>query len=76
MNSLVWPHIHTYPEDTRLRLEEARQATKWKDEVDGMISAPMVQTEHGKDYFTEEPCLANVDEFGFVGLIMPVRWFK
>ncbi|KAJ6580335.1 hypothetical protein B0H10DRAFT_2179659 [Mycena sp. CBHHK59/15] len=74
-NPLVRPHLHLYPEDSGKRLEEARQGAKWKDEVDGNLSAPMARAENGKDYFVEEPALANIDDDGTIGPVMPMRWF-
>ncbi|KAJ6538911.1 hypothetical protein B0H10DRAFT_1626176, partial [Mycena sp. CBHHK59/15] len=56
-NPLVRPHVHLYPEDSGNRLEEARQAAKWKEEVDGNISAPMARAPNGKDYYVEEAAL-------------------
>ncbi|KAF7349031.1 hypothetical protein MVEN_01424500 [Mycena venus] len=56
------------------RLEEARQAAKWKQEVDGNISGPMARGRGGKDYFVEEVCFAKLDG-GMVGPVMPMRWF-
>ncbi|KAJ7110945.1 hypothetical protein C8R44DRAFT_742719 [Mycena epipterygia] len=74
-NPLVRKHLHLYPEDSGCRLEEARQAAKWKEEVDGNVSAPMARAENGKDYYVEEAALANIDDEGTVGPVMPMRWF-
>ncbi|KAJ6624135.1 hypothetical protein B0H10DRAFT_2186725, partial [Mycena sp. CBHHK59/15] len=74
-NLLVRPHLHLYPEDSGKRLEEARQGAKWKDKVDGNLLAPMARAENGKDYFVEEPALANTDDDGTIGPVMPMRWF-
>ncbi|KAJ7719255.1 hypothetical protein B0H14DRAFT_3098620 [Mycena olivaceomarginata] len=57
------------------RLEEARQAAKWKQEVDGNISGPMARGTGGKDFFVEEVCFAKLDSHGSVGPVMPMRWF-
>ncbi|KAJ6614052.1 hypothetical protein B0H10DRAFT_1648896, partial [Mycena sp. CBHHK59/15] len=53
-NPLVRPKMHLYPEDTGEQLEEARQAAKWKDEVDGNIAGPMACGADRKDYYVEE----------------------
>jgi hypothetical protein len=73
-NPLVCPYLHLYPEDSGIRLEEARQATKWKEEVDGNVSAPMARSMNGKDYYVEEPVMANLDSHGNIGPVMPMRW--
>ncbi|KAF8137768.1 hypothetical protein K438DRAFT_1503253, partial [Mycena galopus ATCC 62051] len=53
-NPLIRPKLHLYPEDSGEKLEEARQAAKWKHEVDGNISGPMARGTGGKDYYVEE----------------------
>ncbi|KAJ7761856.1 hypothetical protein B0H14DRAFT_2251773, partial [Mycena olivaceomarginata] len=53
-NPLIRPKLHLYPEDSREILEEARQTAKWKQEVNGNISGPMVRGNGGKDYYVEE----------------------
>ncbi|KAF8135949.1 hypothetical protein K438DRAFT_1454643, partial [Mycena galopus ATCC 62051] len=53
-NPLVRPKLHLYPEDSGDRLEEGRQAAKWKQEVDGNIAGPMARGNGGKDYYVEE----------------------
>ncbi|KAJ7640099.1 hypothetical protein DFH06DRAFT_1271580 [Mycena polygramma] len=73
-NPLIRPKLHLYPEDSGQKLEEARQAAKWKEEVDGNISGPMARGKGGKDYYVEEICFAKVDGTG-VGPVMPTRWF-
>ncbi|KAJ7239146.1 hypothetical protein C8J57DRAFT_1086540 [Mycena rebaudengoi] len=73
-NPLIRPHLHLYPEDTGEHLEEARQAAKWKDEVDANIAGPMARDVDGKDYYVEEPCLAHLNNGG-VGPVLPIRWF-
>ncbi|KAJ6460727.1 hypothetical protein DFH09DRAFT_1496906, partial [Mycena vulgaris] len=73
-NPLVRPKLQLYPEDSGERLEEARQAAKWKHEVDGNISGPMARGNGGKDYYVEEVCFARLGSKG-VGPVMPMRWF-
>jgi hypothetical protein len=74
-NPLTRLKLHLYPEDSGERLEEARQATKWKEEVDGNISGPMARGNGEKDYYVEEVCFARLDSQGSSGLVMPMRWF-
>ncbi|KAJ6618149.1 hypothetical protein B0H10DRAFT_2164261 [Mycena sp. CBHHK59/15] len=74
-NPLVRPKLHLYPEDSGDRLEEGRQAAKWKQEVDGNISGPMARGNGGKDYYVEEVCFARLDGASAVGPVMPMRWF-
>lgn len=64
-----------YPEDSGGKLEEARQAAKWKEEVNGNISGPMARGTGGKDYYVEEVCFARLDNAGAIGPVMPMRWF-
>lgn len=64
-----------YPEDSGESLEEARQAAKWKHEVDGNISGPMARGNGGKDYYVEEVCFAKLDNAAGIGPVMPMRWF-
>ncbi|KAJ7038972.1 hypothetical protein C8F04DRAFT_1321658 [Mycena alexandri] len=74
-NPLIRPKMHLYPEDSGNKLEEGRQAAKWKEEVDGNISGPMARGNGGKDYYVEEVCFAKLDDAGAVGPVMPMRWF-
>ncbi|KAJ7623988.1 hypothetical protein B0H17DRAFT_1288766 [Mycena rosella] len=74
-NPLVRPRLHLYPEDSGERLEEARQAAKWKCEVDGNVSGPMARGKTGKDYYVEEVAFAKLDSTGKMGPVMPMRWF-
>ncbi|KAJ7308592.1 hypothetical protein DFH08DRAFT_944451 [Mycena albidolilacea] len=74
-NSLIRPKLHLYPEDSGDRLEEGRQAAKWKEEVDGNISGLMARGNGGKDYHIEEVCFAKLNNAGAIGPVMPMRWF-
>ncbi|KAJ7686893.1 hypothetical protein B0H14DRAFT_2307407, partial [Mycena olivaceomarginata] len=74
-NPLIRPKLHLYPEDSGDKLEEGRQAAKWKEEVDGNISGPMARGNGGKDYYVEEVCFAKLDDAGAIGPVMPMRWF-
>ncbi|KAJ6489298.1 hypothetical protein C8R47DRAFT_1215648 [Mycena vitilis] len=74
-NPLIRPNLHLYPEDSGDKLEEARQAAKWKQEVDGNISGPMARGNGDKDYYVEEVCVAKLGADGAVGPVMPMRWF-
>jgi hypothetical protein len=76
-NPLVRPHIHFLSEDAGNILKESWQAEKWKDEVNAELSGPMVRQD-GKDFFIEEPALANmedVDGSTHVAPVIPMRWF-
>jgi hypothetical protein len=64
-----------YPEDNGEKLEEARQAAKWKEEVNGNISGPMAHGNGGKDYYVEEVCFAKLDNGRGIGPVMPMCWF-
>ncbi|KZT19673.1 hypothetical protein NEOLEDRAFT_1158985 [Neolentinus lepideus HHB14362 ss-1] len=75
-NPLVRPHLEFYPEDSGIRLQEARQAARWREEVDALVACPMVCNDDGRDFFIEESCMANIDNLGTVAPVMPVRWFK
>ncbi|KII94845.1 hypothetical protein PLICRDRAFT_693166 [Plicaturopsis crispa FD-325 SS-3] len=74
-NPLVRRNLWTYSEDTGARIEEARQAERWRTEVDGNLAGPMARGDDGRDYFVEEPCMANIDQWGTPGPVMPMRWF-
>lgn len=74
MNSLVRPSLQTYPEDSGEHLQEACQAGRWKDEVDGELAAPMARSDDNKDYFIWEPCLAHLNTGPAV--VTPSRWFR
>ncbi|KAF7354451.1 hypothetical protein MVEN_01134200 [Mycena venus] len=74
-NPLVRPKLHLYTEDSGEKLKEARQAAKWKEEVNGNISGPMARGNGGKDYYVEEVCFAKLDNGRGIGPVMPMRWF-
>ncbi|KAJ7825082.1 hypothetical protein B0H13DRAFT_1918803 [Mycena leptocephala] len=74
-NSLIRLKLHLYLEDSGERLEEARQAAKRKEEVDGNISRPMARGNGEKDYYVEEVCFARLDSQASSGPVMPMRWF-
>ncbi|KAJ7469074.1 hypothetical protein FB451DRAFT_1177070 [Mycena latifolia] len=74
-NPLVRPKLQLNPEDSGEKLEEARQAAKWKCEVDGNISGAMSRGSGGKDYYIEEVCFMRIASNGDVGPIMPMQWF-
>ncbi|KAF8171202.1 hypothetical protein K438DRAFT_1613188, partial [Mycena galopus ATCC 62051] len=74
-NPLVRPKLHLYPEDGGEKLEEARQAAKWKEEVNGNISGPMARGNGGKDYYVEEVSFAKLHNGRGIGPVMPMRWF-
>ncbi|KAJ7711756.1 hypothetical protein B0H16DRAFT_1667716 [Mycena metata] len=68
-NPKVRPHLEFYPEDSGKRLEEARQGTRWLEEMPADQTTPMARI--GKqDYFIHEPAMLVDGTF-----CMPVRWF-
>jgi hypothetical protein len=76
-NPLVRPHMHFLSEDAGDILKESWQAEKWKDEVNAELSGPMVRQD-GKDFFIEEPALANIEDVDgstHVAPVIPMRWF-
>ncbi|KAJ7714682.1 hypothetical protein B0H14DRAFT_2306770, partial [Mycena olivaceomarginata] len=74
-NPLVRPHIRVFGEDSGDKLGEACQAEKWKLEVVAAdLAGPMVRHE-GKDYFVNEPALANIGCMGDYSAVLPCRWF-
>ncbi|KII85794.1 hypothetical protein PLICRDRAFT_115102, partial [Plicaturopsis crispa FD-325 SS-3] len=75
-NPLVRKHIKTYAEDIDDSFDGAYHGEKWRHLVDGNLAGPMARAIDGKDYFVEEPAMANINELADVGPVMPVRWFK
>lgn len=74
-NPLVRKHMHFFSEDAGNELKAAWQAGRWKDEVNADISGPMVRHE-GKDYFVNEPALANWGRNGEYRPVLPTRFFR
>ncbi|KAL1738896.1 hypothetical protein HDZ31DRAFT_78005, partial [Schizophyllum fasciatum] len=72
-NPCVRPHIRTYAEEAGERLSAPYDGTKWREEVNAMLSGPMVRAENGRDYYVEEPALVKVGSS--VEAVMPIRWF-
>lgn len=68
------PHIRVFCEDSADQLAEACQAEKWKLQVAADLAGPMVRHED-RDYFVNEPALANVGTLGEYGAVLPSRWF-
>ncbi|KAJ7728363.1 hypothetical protein B0H16DRAFT_1331027 [Mycena metata] len=69
VNSLAQILAQFYPEDSGKRLEEARQGTRWLEEMPADKTTPMARI--GKqDYFIHEPAMLVDGTF-----CMPVRWF-
>ncbi|KAF7339159.1 hypothetical protein MVEN_01993000 [Mycena venus] len=73
-NPLVRPYIRVLSEDSAERLDEACQAQKWKLEVAADLAGPMARHEN-KDYFVNEPALANIGTLGEYAAVLPSRWF-
>ncbi|KAJ7900644.1 hypothetical protein B0H14DRAFT_2556105 [Mycena olivaceomarginata] len=68
------PYIRVLSEDSAERLDEACQAQKWKLEVAADLSGPMARHEN-KDYFVNEPALANIGTLGEYAAVPPSRGF-
>lgn len=74
-NPLVRKHMCFFGEDAGSKLKEAWQANRWKDEVSGSISGPMVRHD-SKDYFVNEPALIKSGPCGEYRPVLPTRFFK
>ncbi|KAK7464119.1 hypothetical protein VKT23_006283 [Stygiomarasmius scandens] len=68
-NPTVRNHLRFYPEDSRARLSEAWQGTKWLKELDAELLTPMVQRRN-QSFFTLEPTMLNDGT-----VCMPFRWY-
>ncbi|KAL7285971.1 hypothetical protein ACG7TL_001086 [Trametes sanguinea] len=55
---------------------ELRGAKRWAHEVDANLAAPMARSADGKDYFVNELAMANIDAFGYLAPVVPIRWFR
>ncbi|KII95863.1 hypothetical protein PLICRDRAFT_98567, partial [Plicaturopsis crispa FD-325 SS-3] len=75
-NPQVRPHISVYAEHSGPKMGEARQAERWRDEVDGLLAGPMARDSSGRDYFVNEICFANIDSLGTATAVLPVRWYE
>ncbi len=75
-NPLVRKDLKFYPEDSSPHLSEARQGDKWLHEVEAKFSGIMARGLDGQDYFADEPAMANMDQFGTPGAVLPVRFFE
>ncbi|KAI0362301.1 hypothetical protein OH77DRAFT_1389783, partial [Trametes cingulata] len=75
-NPLVRSTLQLYPVDAGQRLSHPSEAQKWADEVDPDLAAPMARSKDGKDFFVNELAMANIDDLGQVGLVVPTRWFQ
>ncbi|ETW77160.1 hypothetical protein HETIRDRAFT_174197 [Heterobasidion irregulare TC 32-1] len=68
-NPRVGPHIQVYPEDSGTWLSEAWQGMHWREEIDPVLTTPMVCLA-GQDFFIYKPAkLQNGD------ICMPMHWF-
>ena len=68
-NPQVRPHLHFYPEDSGVVVNEYYQAAHWRTEVAPSKLTPMAVID-GQQYYLYEPCLLR-DRSACV----PVRWF-
>jgi hypothetical protein len=69
MNPRVRPLLQFYPEDAGMKLNEARQAKRWLEELDPELLTPVVRL-HNQDFFVFEPVLLSGGQ-----VCMPFRWF-
>jgi len=74
-NPLVRKYMHFFGEDAGCELKEAWQANRWNHEADANVSGPMVRHD-GKDYFVNEPALANWGREGEYRPVLPIRFFR
>lgn len=74
-NPTIREQLYFYPEDSGSYLAEARQAQRWLSEVDPIFAAVMARAPDGQDYFVDEPVLANIDSFGTLAAVLPVRFY-
>jgi len=69
-NPKVQPHLRFYPEDSRKKLSEARQARRWLHEMADDEVTPMMRKGQ-QDYYIHEPAMLRNGE-----CCIPVRWFE
>jgi hypothetical protein len=72
-NPNVRPHLHFFPEDCGVRVNETRQADRWLHEWDEDQLTPMARIGsqgNFQDYYIYEPALLK-DRTA----VMPIRWF-
>lgn len=73
-NPKVRPHLRFYPEDSKSKLSEARQACRWLHEVDDEDLTPMARLgsrDYHRDFYVHEPAMLRNGEY-----CIPVRWFS
>lgn len=73
-NPKVRPHLRFYPEDSKSKLSEARQARRWLHEVDDEDLTPMARLgsrDYHRDFYVHEPAMLRNGEY-----CIPVRWFS
>ncbi|KAJ7435966.1 hypothetical protein B0H11DRAFT_2256623 [Mycena galericulata] len=68
-NPKVRPHLSFYPEDNGKGLDEARQGTRWLNELPDEETTPMARI-GTQDYFIHEPVMLSDGR-----VCMPFRWF-
>jgi len=69
MNPRVRPLLQFYPEDAGAKLNEARQAKHWLEELDPELLTPVFRLRN-QDFFVFEPTLLSSGQ-----VCMPFRWF-
>lgn len=78
-NPLVRSHLKFYAEDAGKKVSEARHGTRWSSEVSASLAGPMARLEMDGahlDLYVHEAAIANIDELGTLGPVMPTRWFE
>ncbi len=73
---MVWKDLKFYLEDSSPHLSEARQGNKWLHEVQAKFSGMMARGSDGQDYFVDEPAMANIDNLGTPGAVLPIQFFE
>ncbi|KAJ7160225.1 hypothetical protein C8R46DRAFT_1285735 [Mycena filopes] len=68
-NPKVRPHLQFYPEDSGKILQEARQGTRWLEELPSEQTTPMARI-GTQDYYLNEPAMLTNGTCR-----IPVRWF-
>ncbi|KAF6758067.1 hypothetical protein DFP72DRAFT_1065314 [Ephemerocybe angulata] len=69
-NPEVVNHLHFFPEDSGVRLTEARQGSRWLHELPAELTTPCVRR-GSQDFYIHEPVLLRDHRAA-----VPVRWFE
>ncbi|OSD07171.1 hypothetical protein PYCCODRAFT_1358838 [Trametes coccinea BRFM310] len=74
-NPVTRARLHLYSEDGDGKLREARQGSRWHEEVDPLLAGPMARSATGKDYYVNEMALANLVPEEPAAPVVIARWF-